>query len=216
MPTRPLAKGNPDSALDFPKVLKWNGGDPYFDRIADVQIDLLAQAIACGLTRFATLFLDESRQGAGGRRPHPPRRRAQRGRAYLFERYRQVAQQVLLGRLNRYYYGKIARLMQRLDEGGALDSTLIMASSDMGNPSAHSVRNLPLILAGGANGALKFGRRLKAAADCPPSNQWCSPATLTPHNRVLVSICRLFGIDTDTYGFAADPALITGAWPGLL
>jgi len=216
VPARPKATGNTDTALDFPKVLKWNGGDPYFDRIADVQIDLLAQAIACGLTRFATLFIDDpGKELVVDGTTLPRDAHNEIAHAYSPDSGK-TAQQVLLGRLNRYYYGKIARLMQRLDEAGALDSTLIMASSDMGNPSSHSVRNLPLILAGGANGALKFGRRLKAADDCPASNPWCNPAALTPHNRVLVSICQLFGINTQTFGFAADPALITGAWPGLV
>ena len=38
-------------------------------------------------------------------------------------------------------YAKLARLMQRLSDSGLLDSTVILAGSDMGNPSAHSTRN---------------------------------------------------------------------------
>lgn len=204
VPARPKPTGNADSSLDFPKVLKWNGGDPYFDRIADVQIDLLAQVIACGLSRFTTLFLDD-----------PGKELVVDGVTLPRDAHNEIAhaystssdhgtQQVRLGRLNRYYYGKIARLMQRLDEGGALDRTVIMATSDMGNPSAHSVNDIPLLLAGGANGALTFGRRLKASS------------AGTPHNRVLVSVCRLFGVQTDSFGFSVDPSNITGAWPGLL
>lgn len=231
VPARPRATGNADPALDFPKVLKWNGGDPYFDRIADVQIDLLALAIGCGLTRFATLFLDDPGQSLVVDGVTLPRD-AHNEIAHTYSTDPSAAaQQVRLGRLNRYYYGKIARLMQRLDESGALDSTLIMAGSDMGNPSAHSVRNIPLILAGGSSAGLtgptgkvlKLGRRLRAVPDCPTSNPWCQEkdavTTLSSHNKVLVSICNLFGVETTTYGFASDPnhaKYITGAYPGLL
>jgi hypothetical protein len=213
-PTRPQATGNADASLNFPKILKWNGGEPYFNRIADLQIDLLAQAIACGRTRFATLFLDD-----------PGAAMSVDGVALPADVHNEVAHrysttdastQVLLGRLNRYYFGKLARLLKRLDEGGALDSTLVMVGSDMGDPSQHSTRNIPLLLAGGANGQLTFGRRLKAVADCA-SNPYCTGTALklTPHNRVLVSICQLFGVQTQTFGVASDPTLITGAWQGL-
>ena len=204
-PTRPQKTGNADPLNDFPRINKYNGGEPYFDRIADLQVDLLAQAIACGSTRFGTLFLDD-----------PGKIYTVDGTALPRDVHNEVAHtystaataaglatRVRLARLNRYYYGKIARLMQRLDEGGALDSTVILAGSDMGNPSAHSTRNIPLLLAGGANGQLAMGRRLQSGPD------------LTSHNKVLVSVAKLFGDQSNTFGVANDPALITGGFPGL-
>ena len=41
----------------FSKVLAYGGGEPYFETITNLQIDLLVAAFACGVTRFATLFL---------------------------------------------------------------------------------------------------------------------------------------------------------------
>lgn len=214
VPTRPLKTGNADPSLDFPRVAKYNGGEPYFDRIADLQIDLLAQALLCDATRFATLFLDD-----------PGKPITVDGTALPLDVHNEVAHtysasgaaSVRLGRLNRYYYAKLARLLSRLETGGALDSTLVLAGSDMGDPSLHSTRNVPLVLAGGANGALTMGRRLVAGPDCPASTPYCQGAalTLTPHNKVLVSIARLFGDQSNTFGVASDPALITGAFPGL-
>jgi hypothetical protein len=214
-PARPQPTGNADASLNFPKIYKYNGGEPYFDRIADLQIDLLAQAMLCDATRFATLFLDD-----------PGKIMTIDGTQLPTDVHNEVAHtyssgagasQVRLGRLNRYYYAKIARLMQRLDEGGLLDSTLILAGSDMGNPSAHSTRNIPLLLAGGANGALTLGRRLKAGVDCPTGGAYCTAPNLalTPHNKVLVSVAKLFGDQTNSFGVATDPALITGGWAGL-
>ena len=204
-PARPLKTGNADPSQDFPKVAKYNGGEPYFDRIADLQIDLLALAVSCDSTRFGTLFLDDPGKiytVDGTALPRDVHNEV----AHTYSSgtgAAAVASQVKLARLNRYYYGKIARLMQRLDEGGVLDSTLILAGSDMGNPSAHSTRNIPLMLAGGANGQLTMGRRLKAGAD------------LTSHNQVLVSVTKLFGDQSNSFGVASDPALITGGFPGL-
>ena len=202
VPARPVKTGNTDPSLDFPRIYKYNGGEPYFDRIADLQIDLLAQAMLCDQTRFATLFLDD-----------PGKITTVDGVTLPRDVHNEVAHtyssasptsQVSLGRLNRYYYAKIARLMQKLSDAGILDSTVILAGSDMGNPSAHSTRNVPLLLAGGANGQLAMGRRLKVTS-----------TSLVPHNQVLVSVAKLFGDQSNVFGVASDPALITGGFPGL-
>ena len=43
------------NASSFPKLKQYNGGEPYFDAITDAHIDVLAQALACDLTRVLTL-----------------------------------------------------------------------------------------------------------------------------------------------------------------
>ena len=83
---------------------------------------------------------------------------------------RHAQQWALLAKFNRYAYGKVARMMDKLTEYGVVDSTLVYASSEMGNPALHSTRNVPTVLAGGVNGKFRMGRRLKAPADCPSSN----------------------------------------------
>ncbi len=219
IPPRPKATGNVDPSLDFPKLLKYNEGEKYFDRITDLQIDLLAQALLCDATRFATLLMDDPGKVfvvEGTTLPVD----VHNGVAHAYSTATTtegVNSQLRLGRLHRYYNSKIARLMQRLDEGQILDSTLILAGSDMGDPALHSTRNIPLILAGGANGAFKLGRRIKAGSDCPPAMPYCQKPTLTliSHNKVLVSVCQAFGVQTDRFGVADDSALTTGAWTGL-
>ena len=68
----------------------------------------------------------------------------------------------------------------------------------MGNPALHSTRNVPTVLAGGANGKFRMGRRLKVPADCPASNLWCKPSDAafngTANNHLLVSIAQAFGV----------------------
>src|SRR6201999_2704603 len=57
-PASCMVPSMPD-ATKFPSIKQYNGGEPYFDAIADAHIDLLANAIACGVTHFGTLFLND-------------------------------------------------------------------------------------------------------------------------------------------------------------
>lgn len=206
------------ASAQFPKLLMYNGGEPYFDKITDLQIDLLAQAIGCDLTRFATLFMNDLSRtkldpmlpddihnqvahqydppfgapGSPGARPGNP------------------ATWAALARQNLYSYGKCARLLQRLAEVGALDSTLVYITSDMGDPARHSLRNVPTVLAGGANGKLKMGRRLVLNEDCPPQSPYCQDPKYVPNNRILVSIANLFGVQAASFGTAMKPEITAG------
>ena len=51
LPTRPAASSFPSDAI---KLTRYNGGEPYFDTVTNFFIDLMAQAFACDVTRFAT------------------------------------------------------------------------------------------------------------------------------------------------------------------
>ncbi len=209
-------------ATKFPNLKQYNGGEPYFDAITDAHIDVLAQALACDLTRFATLFLNDlsydnnplglPKDNHGsvahtynaspiGNNGHPGD-----GSPDTW---------VPLAKFNRYAYSKVARLMQKLDALGVLDSTLIYVTSDMGNPALHSTRNVPTLLAGGANGKFRMGRRLKMKADCPPTSIWCGENDAVfapvPNSKILVAIAQAFGADINNFGTQPDAALTTGA-----
>jgi hypothetical protein len=182
----------------FQTVRASGGGARFFDAITDLMIDLLAQAFACDLTRFATVFLsDLSRTHLIDDMPedihfdvsHRYRGRfgAEPGRPETW---------LPLARQNRYSYGKVARLLQRLDERGLLAETVIYASSDMGDPSRHSSRAVPTLLAGGG---FAGGRYLQSQGRAAGSN-----------NHLLVSICRAFGVPVDSFGQARDPEITTG------
>jgi uncharacterized protein DUF1552 len=194
VPARPAA---------FPSVREGSGAARYFDAITDLQIDLLVHALACDLTRFSTLFLNDlSRTRLLPGMPddihfdvsHRYRARGE-GQAGQPESWLPLARQ------NRYAYSKVARLMQRLAERQLLDETLIYASSDMGDPSRHSGRGVPTLLAGGG---LRGGRHLQVHGQA------------AANNHVLVSICHAFGVPVPAFGRARDAAINTGAMPELL
>ena len=213
--------GRPDPTK-FPNLKQYNGGEPFFDAITDAHLDVLAQALACDLTRFATVFMNDLSYA------NNPLGLPQDNHGNVAHTYNAspvgnngrpgdgVPDTWLpLAKFNKYVYGKVARLMQKLDALGALDSTLIYVTSDMGNPALHSTRNVPTVLAGGAGGKFRMGRRLKLKADCPTDSPWCgdNDAVFTPvtNSKLLVSIAQAFGQEVDKFGTQPDPALTAGA-----
>lgn len=209
-------------ASKFPKLKAYNGGEPYFDAITDAHIELIAQALACGITRFGTLLMADLSYG-GNPLGLPADNHAAVAHTYdasaVGNNWTPSTGKpdtwVPLAKFNKYCYSKVAKLMKRLDELGALDSTLIYATSDMGNPALHSTHNAPTLLAGGANKKFKMGRRVTLKRDCPANNTWCgendASFTPVPNNRLLVSIAQAFGVETNSFGSQPDPALTTGA-----
>ncbi len=210
----------------FPHLERHNGGEPHFDAITDLHIDLLALAMGCDLTRFGTLVMNDLSY-AGNPLGLPEDNHGAMAHTYsagpLGSGGHPVGAGVpatwqLLAKFNRYAYGKVARLLQRLDAYGILDSTLVYASSDMGNPATHSTRDVPTVLAGGLNGKIRMGRRIRYRTDCPLGT-WCDPKgkdyQTVPNNGLLVSIAQAFGVDVASYGVQAEAQYSSGTLPGL-
>jgi hypothetical protein len=220
-PASCMLPSKPDAAK-FPKLKQYNGGEPYFDAITDAQVDLLANALACGVTRFATLFMNDlSYDGnplglpadnhgsvAHTYNPSPIGNNGRPGDG-------DPKTWLPLAKFNRYSYSKIARLMQRLDALGALDNTLIYVTSDMGNPSLHSTQNVPTLLCGGAGGKFRMGRHVRLGPDCNNNTPWCAPGDATfagvSNNHLLVSIAQAFGVMLDSFGTQVETKHTTGA-----
>jgi hypothetical protein len=78
-------------------------------------------------------------------------------------------------KINKFRVGQLPYLLDRLKavqegDGTMLDKTLVVWGSPMADPNVHNHRRCPLILFGGANGALKGNLHIKAAADTPMAN----------------------------------------------
>ncbi len=219
LPTQPQA---------FDKIQRYNGGEPNFEAITNLQIDMLAQAIACDLTRFATLWLADLSAGAinGTGINHPDYTSSVDVHNTIAHAYSietgpgSTGDPASWGRIavqNRYSYSKVARLLQQLESFGMLDASLVMAFTDMGNTAAHSSTDVPVILAGGAGGRLRMGRYISLQSNCPPDNYWCpeQEQVLKPNNQLLVGIAQAFGADTNSYGEPLNPAHASGVLPEL-
>lgn len=207
----PRSCERPAPPRGFERLRAYGGGEPYFDAITDLQIDLLARAICCDMTRVATLYLaDLTRTRLYPELPddihddvsHRYDARTEK-HGGTPESWRKLALQ------NRYSYTKVARLLQRLHEGGALDSTLLHASSDMGDPARHSSRQVPTLLVAGASFGLKTGRYLDLRREG-------SRQEGVPNNRLLVAIAQLFGAQLERFGESRNAKLVRGSLLGEL
>ncbi len=225
----------PTEPPGFEEIERFRGGEVHFEQITNLQIDMLAQAVACDLTRFATLWLADLSAGAisGTSITHPAYTDTVDVHDTIAHGYRapvigdqdDAAATGLpetwdaLGVQNRYSYGKAARLLQKLEEGGVLDSALLMISTEMGNPDAHSSENVPIVLAGGAGGRLRMGRHIRLKEDCPGGGGACGDdtKTLISHNHLLVSLANVYGVETETFGRTTDDSIhALGGLPQLL
>lgn len=218
-----------DQPPTFERTKRYNGGEPNFEQITNLQIDMLAQAIACDLTRFATLWLADLSAGAinGTGINHPDYTTAVDVHNTVAHGYSidlasgpDVGDPQSWARLavqNRYSYGKVVRLLEQLELFGMLDSALVMAVTDMGNTAAHSSTDVPVVLAGGANGRMRMGRYVSLQDNCPPNNFWCpeTEKVLKPNNQLLVSVAQAFGANTDSFGEPTNPSHANGALPEL-
>ena len=74
-------------------------------------------------------------------------------------------------------------------EGGVslLDQTAVLHASNLGNASAHTSDNLPILLAGGGGGSLKQGRHIAIERHTPLCN-------------LYVSMLERMGVKTPRFG----------------
>ncbi|WP_437721574.1 DUF1552 domain-containing protein [Sorangium sp. So ce861] len=92
--------------------------------------------------------------------------------------------------IDAWYSEQIAYLLGRLDavsegDGTLLDNTLVVVGRELGS-TAHRMERVPLVMAGGARGALKTGRYLDYDGQ--------------DHAKLLVSIAQLMGLETSSIG----------------
>ena len=77
--------------------------------------------------------------------------------------------------LNRYHVSLLAHLLGKLQsipdgDGTLLDHSMVQYGSAMSDGNQHNHGPLPIVLAGGASGALKGGRHIRSAKDTTMSN----------------------------------------------
>ncbi|MEY2934791.1 MAG: hypothetical protein RL033_5540 [Pseudomonadota bacterium] len=182
-----------------------------YPTVADVQVDLFALALACDMTRVATLHFD---RGSGG-----PTFRWE-GMNHEYNHHKLSHGKVrddcfgdseangcsnvtgfidMIHDIDRWHQRKFARLLQRLDayveaDGKTvLDNSAILYTNEMSDGKLHSFMDLPYILAGSAGG--KFRQNLYFPLG--PEGQ---VDTSAPHNRLLNTILNALGVQSDWFG----------------
>jgi hypothetical protein len=174
-----------------------------FPAIGAQQIDLLVMALACDVTRVASLQWSRSVSQVRFTWLNPT---IPEGHHDLSHRPDQDATAVdKLTRINQWYATQLATLMTKLaavpeGDGTLLDHTLILWCNELAIGNVHSRTDAPYVLGGRAGGALTTGRFMTYAGT-------------VPHNNLLVSILNAMGIPDQTFG---KPDWCTGPLSGLV
>lgn len=156
-----------------------------FPAIAQQQIDLAVRALACGLTNVASLQLshtvgDRVYSWLGISDGHHSLSHADDGNEA------KVADFVAVERWNAAQFAYLLESLKAAPDpagGTMLDSTLVLWAKELGDGRMHTCASVPWVLAGGG---LRTGRYLRLGGE--------------NHARVLVSICRAFGLANETFG----------------
>ena len=99
-------------------------------------------------------------------------------------------------RINTWHSAQLAYLlkaMKSLPEGNAnvLDNSMVLFGSGIRDGNAHATKDIPVVLAGGANGQLKTGRHLKADDNAPLAS-------------LYVGMMKRMGVPTKSIGNASN------------
>jgi hypothetical protein len=90
-----------------------------------------------------------------------------------------------------YYLDKLDAIKE--PSGSMLDNSIMFFGSTLSNPTVHSQRKLPVMLAGGASGNLQTGRFVQY------------PGDLTPLSNLHLTILDKLGVPTDKVGDSTGP-----------
>lgn len=174
-----------------------------FPAVGALQMDLLTMALACDLTRVASMQWSRSVSQVRFTWLNVPD-----GHHDLSHRSDDDSDAVnKLTLINTWYAQQMADLIARLKNtpdgaGGTLfDNTLILWSNELAKGNTHSRQDAPYVLAGNAGGGLRTGRFVSYEGQG------------LPHNNMMVSILNALDIPDTTFG-KAD--WCTGPLVGLL
>jgi hypothetical protein len=180
-----------------------------YPSVADLQVDIMALALACDFTRVATLQFD---RGAAG----PTFRWDGMNHEYNHHKLSHgkvrddcfgddtsngcdnvAGYEDMLYDIDRWHQTKLARLLTRLDSyveadgKTVLDNSVILYSNELSDGKGHSYLDLPYLLAGSCGGYFKQGMYLTLGE-----------SEDAPHNKLLNTIVNAMGIQSDWFGVA--------------
>lgn len=206
VPNEEALPSTPEPSCELPDVgeaaaLK---SDQDLPQVGKLQLDLLSGALACDLTRVATIQWTHAETnhtfpflgitGAHHKISHA-------GDQELEEQERLV-------KINAWYGEQLAYFLERLaaypeGDGTLLDNTVVVWCNEVGQGNNHSHSDLPFLLAGGCGGRLATGRFVDYQA---------GGAEGRPHNDLLLSLANVMGVELQTFGAEEH---CTGALSGL-
>ncbi|HET9954046.1 MAG TPA: DUF1552 domain-containing protein [Polyangiaceae bacterium] len=163
-------------------------------QIADLELDLLAIALACDLTRVASFAISSSLNRIG----YPWLGSTSEGHTLSHAGVSDESAKQQLVRRHTWHAERLAYLLTRLasyqepDGTSVLDNTLVLWGSEVSLGYTHSHQNMPFLMVGGG-WHFRTGRYLTYQN--------------APHSNLLVSVMNAMGVPVTTFG---RPELCTG------
>lgn len=177
IPGEPDAGLNPQSNDQYPTVGR-------------LQMDLMAMALACDITRVSSLQWSTAQSGVrfswlGHSDSH---------HGLSHEADNDPAKRTQLVQINHWYAEQFAYLLGKLAgqqelDGTLLDNTVVLWVNEQGNGQTHTKDQIPFVLAGNYAGKLRTGRWVQYEQRA--------------HNDLYLALLQLFGSDALTFGNAA-------------
>ena len=198
--------------------------------IADLQVDIMAIALACDATRVATLQFD---RGSGGptfrwdgmmheynhhKLSHGKVRDDCFGESTANGCANVDGYEDMLFDIDVWHQKRLLRLLQKLDSykeadgKSVLDNSVVLYTNELSDGLGHSFMDLPYILAGSCGGALKQNQYLKLGEGTSYDDQ------KAPHNKLLNTLLNAMGIESDWFGVKQGDAetMLGGVYEELL
>jgi hypothetical protein len=158
-----------------------------FDDHFKIMFDLQVLAFQANITRVATMMYARDTSGAVY-----PQSGVRDGFHVASHHSNNRASMDKFALINRYHTGLLAYFIEKLrstpdGEGSLLDHSLILYGSSMSNGNQHDHDPLPVVVAGGAAGAIQGNRHIVA----PPH---------TPMSNLLLSVLGKLGVQQTSFG----------------
>jgi hypothetical protein len=209
-PMRPTVAASPE-VIKNPsgmEVINANN-DRTFPQIITAQLDILAGALACDVTRVASLVFCPSRSDVVMTWLDDPTKNAKFSESHheVSHYGTDASSSSKLTAMNQWYATQIAGFVSKLKSipegtGTLFSNTLVVWINELGIGNSHSHTRLPLAIIGSGGGYFRTGRTVRFS-------------TTQPHNNLLVSIANAMGVQLPNGNKFGDAAYCTGPLAGL-
>lgn len=155
--------------------------------VSRLQLDLCATALACDVTRVATVLYS----GGNSYQTFPWIGVPEQHHALSHEGDGNREAQRKLTRIDAWYAAEIARFAERLaatpdGDGTLLDSTIVFWGNEISKGNTHSLDDMMFLMIGGERAGVRPGRWLRFSRRA--------------HNDLLVSFARAMGLEIERFG----------------
>jgi hypothetical protein len=166
-----------------------------FEAHLDVMFDLQVLAFRTEITRIATLML--ARENSNKRFPRSGVSEGFHNASHHSNERRNMD---AFARINHYHVALLANFLRKLEatpdgDGNLLEHSMVLYGSSLSDGNEHNFDPLPVVLAGGAAGALEGGRHIRNAPHTPMSN-------------LLLGMLHTLGVPVDSIGDSTEPLAI--------